>query len=387
MKVEELCAVLCSYKSLSGKEKDAADYLLQLFEDLHYDEYYTDQYGSVTGCIRGNRPGPKVLFDSHIDVVDVPDPAKWKKDPFGITVEDGRVYGRGATDMKGALAAVITAMDEYVKENGHNFSGEIYVTGDVHEECFEGIAARLISKTVKPDYVIICEPCNCNLAYGQRGRAEVLLETFGKPAHSSVPQYGINAVTSMRKLLDEIDKLPVEHDEDLGDRILVLTDFISSPYPGASVVPEYCKVSLDARILVGDTTDILLNPIREVIHRLEKEDESFHAKVSLAYGEEKCYTGAVIEGKRFFPAWKTDKEEEWVQKIKTQMDTDGVCPDYECFHGCTNGSHYGGEAGYPIIGFGPSDGAHCHQIDEHTHIEWLLRAQKGYQSIVKALLG
>ena len=74
----------------------------------------------------------------------------------------------------------------------------------MHEECFEGIAARPVSERYKPDYVIIGEASELNLKIGQRGRAEIVVETFGKPAHSANPQAGINAVYKMAQLIDKI---------------------------------------------------------------------------------------------------------------------------------------------------------------------------------------
>ncbi|EHO20793.1 hypothetical protein HMPREF9466_00820 [Fusobacterium necrophorum subsp. funduliforme 1_1_36S] len=73
----------------------------------------------------------------------------------------------------------------------------------MHEECFEGVAAREVSKYVKPDIVIIGEASELNLKIGQRGRAEIVVETFGKPAHSANPEKGINAVYKMMKLIEK----------------------------------------------------------------------------------------------------------------------------------------------------------------------------------------
>jgi acetylornithine deacetylase/succinyl-diaminopimelate desuccinylase-like protein len=132
-----------------------------------------------------------------------------------------------------------------------DFPGEIYVAGVVYEELYEGVSARKISEFVRPDYVIIGEASDLNLKIGQRGRAEIVLETVGKPAHSANPEKGVNAVKKMMKLLAALEDYVPGEQEGLGKGILELTDIISTPYPGASVVPERCTATLDRRLLVG----------------------------------------------------------------------------------------------------------------------------------------
>src|SRR5699024_9988615 len=102
--------------------------------------------------------------------------------------------GRGTTDMKGALAGMACAAANFLKDTKGDFSGDIYVAGVVHEECFEGVAARAISQRVNPDVVVIGEASQLNVKVGQRGRGEIKLEVFGKPAHSANPEKGVNAV-------------------------------------------------------------------------------------------------------------------------------------------------------------------------------------------------
>ncbi len=88
---------------------------------------------------------------------------------------------------------------------------------------------------------------------GQKGWAEIVVETFGKPAHSANPQKGINAVYKMTKLIEKIKSLETPCQDVLGLGIMELTDIKSSPYLGASVVPDYCRVTYDRRLLVGES--------------------------------------------------------------------------------------------------------------------------------------
>ena len=380
-----LCQELIRQKSYSGEENLVAIRVRQAFEDLGYDDVFVDDYGSIIGHIKGNQVGKAILFDGHIDTVPVPDESKWQHAPYGGELEDGKIYGRGATDMKGALSAMILSASYFAEDCRKDFAGDIYVAGVVHEECFEGIAARTISQHVRPDYVVIGEASELNLKRGQRGRAEIIVETEGKPAHSANPQAGINAVYKMAELISKIRTLPMPKHEVLGQGILELTDIKSSPYPGASVVPDYCRVTYDRRLLVGETKEVVLKPIIDLINELHKKDPEFVASVYFSTGTEKCYTGADIAGERFFPGWLYEKDDEYVQAAFRGLCVVGLKPELTQYSFCTNGSHYAGEAGIKTIGFGPSRENLAHTIDEYVEVDQLLKAAAGYYGILKSI--
>ncbi len=382
----ELCGHLLKIPSMSGEENLLVDKLKSVFEEIGFDDIYVDEYGSITARLIGNKPGPRILFDAHMDTVPVKDAAKWKHDPFGGEIEDGRIYGRGASDMKGALSSMIAAAENFLNEHGRDFCGEVCIAGVVHEECFEGVAARKISARVKPDLVIIGEASNLKLNHGQRGRAEIVAETFGKSSHSSNPDKGINAVHKMLKLVKEISSLECFSHEVLGKGILELTDIISSPYPGASVVPDYCRVTYDRRLLTGETAQQVLEPLQGLIDRLKAEDPDFAASVSFSSGEEKCFTGNTIQGERFFPAWLYDPGEDFVQRAWGALKEIGLSPELSHYSFCTNGSHYAGEAGIKTLGFGPSYEHLAHIADEYVEIHQLQKACQGYKKIMEEFL-
>lgn len=384
--VIELCRKLIQSRSYSGEEDKVADILKLFYEANAFDDVTIDKYGNIIGCIKGKRPGKKLLFDGHMDTVPVEDESKWTHNPFEAEICDGKIYGRGTTDMKGAVVAMANAAAEFAKDCNKDFAGEIYVAGVVHEECFEGVAARSISSIVNPDYVIIGEASNLNLKIGQRGRGEVKVETFGVPAHSANPEKGINAVYGMCKVVEAIRSIKPNHHEILGDGILELTDIKSSPYPGASVVPEYCTATYDRRLLVGETKESVLAPIQAILDKLMAEDDKLKAKVSFAKGEELCYTGNRIEGERFFPGWLFDKKETYVQDVIKELQGMGFTPAITQYNFCTNGSHYAGEAGIPTMGMGPSLESLAHTIDEYIEIDQLLKVTECYYGIMKALL-
>jgi len=384
--VVALCQSLIQAKSYSGQEDRAAAILQESMRSMGFDEVRVDCYGNVIGCIKGKREGKKILFDGHIDTVPVTDESVWEFPPFAAEIHDGKIYGRGTSDMKGSVAAFVCAAANYAGDTGRDFPGEIYVAGVVHEECFEGVAAREISKTVQPDYVVIAEASQLNLKIGQRGRAEIVVETFGKPCHSANPEKGINSVYKMAKVIEAIQTLKPTHHPVLGDGILELTDIKSSPYPGASVVPEYCRATYDRRLLVGETKESVLAPIQELLDKLMAEDPQLKAKVSYAVGKETCYTGNGIEGERFFPGWLYGEEEEFIKDTFAKLKEKGFSPEITQYNFCTNGSHYAGEAGIRTFGLGPSRENLAHTVNEYIEIEQLTKVTECYHGVLEALL-
>ena len=384
--VISLCQKLVQQKSYSGGESGVVSVLSENMKQMGFDEVTVDKYGNIIGCIKGKRPGKKILFDGHIDTVPVTEETEWVHPPFAAEIHDGKIYGRGTSDMKGAVAAMTCAASSYAKDTGKDFAGEIYVAGVVHEECFEGVAAREISKNVKPDYVVIGEASELNLKIGQRGRAEIVVETFGKPCHSANPEKGINAVYKMAKVIEAIRTLTPTHHPVLGDGILELTDIKSAPYPGASVVPEYCRATYDRRLLVGETKESVLAPINELLEKLMAEDPQLKVKASYALGKEKCHTGNEIEGERFFPGWLYDKDDEFVQDVYKKLQEKGFTPEILQYNFCTNGSHYAGEAGIKTFGLGPSRENLAHTLNEYVELEQLTKVTECYYGVMEALL-
>lgn len=382
----ELCQNVIRQQSYSGHEKGVTEVIAAEMQRLGYDEIRTDEYGNLVGCIVGKRPGKTVVMDGHIDTVDISDRSRWTHDPFAAEIVDGKIYGRGTSDMKGAVSAMVTAAGQFAADCGKDFAGKVCVSCSCHEECFEGVATRAVSRDCKPDYVIIGEATHLKLNIGQRGRAEVIVETKGRTCHSANPEKGVNAVQHMVKLIEAVNELPVEEHPVLGKGILELTDIVSSPYPGASVVPGSCRITYDRRLLVGETAESVLAPIQAAIDKLSAEIPEFSATCYISRGEQKCWTGETIQAERFFPAWLLSEDHELVQKALTGLKKVGIDALISHYSFCTNGSHFCGEAGIPCIGFGPSLENLAHTIDEYIEIDQLCKVEQGYYGILSELL-
>lgn len=377
---------LVAARSYSGGEDETAEIIMEKLKEIGVPSVRTDSYGNVIGQAKGSRPGITLLFDGHMDTVPVPEPALWSTRPFTARVKDGRLYGRGTSDMKSAIGCFLIAAGSFLKDRGDDFSGTLAFSGIVMEELFEGVAARSVSRIVKPDLVMIGEASDCNIKVAQRGRAEIVLEVFGRPAHTSNPEKGINAVYKMDDAVRAVRRLRSPVHPFMGRGILELTDIISRPYPGASVVPEYCRTTWDRRLLVGETPESVLSPITELLHKMEQKDPDFHARAFFTEGEGTCRTKKKISCTRFFPGWMGDPDAEYIRGIRQALEDIGQRPKITRYDFCTNGSHYAGEAGIPTFGFGPSSESLAHTVDEYVLLDQIRDAVTGYRAILETLL-
>ena len=288
--------------------------------------------------------------------------------------------------MKGSAAAMVYAAASLIPDKAR-LAGTIHVTATVVEELVEGATLGAVLPTLRPDWVVIGEATHLNLNRGQRGRGEVELVTLGRPAHSANPQVGVNAAKKMIRLLPELEGLPLPRSAFLGPAILELTDIISSPYPGASVIPDRCQATLDRRLLVGESEEVVLAPIREVIERMRAADPDLRAEVRIAVSDLTTYTGRTLRCKKFAPAWEFPEREPLVQGALQALRRIGLQPAIGTYSFCTNGSTSGGIAGVPTIGFGPSREDQAHVIDEYVEVAQLSWAARGFAAIAREMLG
>ena len=193
-------------RSYSDEEGELALFLKRTMEKLGYDEVKIDSVGNVVGRI-GN--GDKIIhFDGHMDTVKVNDEEYWQVPPFSGDIVDGAIWGRGSVDMKSALCSSIYAAAS-ARDMGYIKDKTIYVTGTVCEEYCDGENLKHFYKefNLKPDYCIICEPCDNVITLGHKGKAQIRIITNGISAHGSAPEKGKNAVYEMAEIINRVEKL------------------------------------------------------------------------------------------------------------------------------------------------------------------------------------
>jgi len=368
---------LISTRSLSGEESQVADRILVEMHKLGYDDAWIDQAGNALGVIQGDKPGKCLLLDAHIDTVGA-NAADWLSDPFKADIRDGRMYGRGSADTKGNMAAMVYGAAQVDREK---LIGSVIVCGSVHEEVMEGGSLQVVIKENNPDYVVIGEATNLHLNRGGRGRAEVVLETIGKSAHSSSPEVGDCAVHSMMKLIHAIEAIPNHQHPFLGYGSMVLTDIISTPYPGSSVIPNRCRVTFDRRLLLGETIESVVNEVRQCA-----DQENIECVVTVLQGSETTYRGYQMNAHKFFPAWLLEEEHPLVQYSYQALKELNPKTQIKAFQFCTNAASSAGFFGIPTIGYGLGRETDAHTVDESISIEELHQATKGYQAIIQNVL-
>ena len=225
-KLIEFTQSIVQMPSLSGQEAKVAKRIEAEMHTLGFDEVRIDENGSVIGIINGAQPGKTLLFDGHTDTVGISPGVPWDHEPFAAKIVDGAIYGRGSADMKGAIAAMVHAAGSIDRTK---LRGRVVVSASTMEEVLEGVCLKTVMDTVQPDWVVIGESTGLNLARGGRGRAEVHLETVGRPSHSSAPQQGHNAVLDMAQVIAAIETLELPEHPLMGPAICALTDIISDP--------------------------------------------------------------------------------------------------------------------------------------------------------------
>jgi succinyl-diaminopimelate desuccinylase len=245
----------------------------------------------------GAAPGPCVHFNSHIDVVQ--SGAGWTLDPFAAVVKDGRVYGRGACDMKGGLAASIIAVEALI-ESAAALPGTLEISGTTDEESggYGGVhylAERGWFSPPRVDHVIIPEPLNVDrVCIGHRGVWWAEIETHGRMAHGSMPFLGDCAVRHMHAVVDRFERdlypklaarrtdMPVvpsgARHSTLNINSIHGGQAETTGYP-APVVPDSCRMVIDRRLLIEESIDAAKGEVRELLEQLVKDRAGFRYSI------------------------------------------------------------------------------------------------------------
>ncbi|MGD8737634.1 MAG: M20/M25/M40 family metallo-hydrolase, partial [Anaerolineae bacterium] len=225
--------------SLSTQEGAVAARLAEEMRRVGFAEVWTDRVGNVVGRI-GPGNGAKLLFDGHMDTVDVGDPSRWPHRPYDAVIKDGILFGRGACDMKGGLAAMVYAA-KILLDTGVQLAGDLYVVGVVQEEPCEGLAIRHLVEEggIRPDFIVLGEPSNLQVRLGHRGRLEMQVQVQGTAAHASSPSLGTNAIHNAARLIFGLELLAprLATDPFLGQGTLAVTE-IESGAASRNALPD-----------------------------------------------------------------------------------------------------------------------------------------------------
>lgn len=379
----EFLRKLVQTPSLSGQEGAVAELVLAEMRRLGYDEARLDAAGNVIGRI-GPADGPALMFNSHMDTVEAAAPETWASPPLTPTVRDGRLYGLGACDMKGGLAATIYGAALLAQQRAA-LKGPIWVAAVGLEECSEGTCTRVLFEEdgLRPAWVVIAEPSNLQVARAQRGHVEMELLVKGRSAHSSAPHLGENAIYAAARLVFGLEILAEQLGDDpfVGPGVLAVTN-VRSHAVSRNAVPDQCALILDRRLTVGETESSALLEVQRIIAR-----EGVRAEVHVIEEAVATHTGRVYRARRGSLPWVYPERHALVQAMQQAVRDVGLRPGMACWSFATEGAYTAAVAQVPTVGFGPGDPALAHTRDEHVEIEQVYTAAEVYAALAVRLLG
>jgi acetylornithine deacetylase len=318
---------------------------------------------NVVGVLDGREPGRSLMFCGHVDTVGVDGMAR----PFDPIERDGRLYGRGAQDMKGGVAAMIDAARTLA--DGWR-RGRLIVAAVVDEE-YASIGADALVRDWSADAGIVTEPTDLQIAVAHKGFAWMRVETHGRAAHGSRPRDGRDAILRMGRVLRELERL----DRDLQARpphpLLGPGSLHASLIAGGrelSSYPDLCRLDLERRTTSGEEPEGVVSEIGAILDRLKAEDPEFAADASLLFAR---------------PAYELDTDHALPTMLSEAAAASGCRVQPPVAMSFWTDGAFLGHAGTPSVLFGPG-GAGLHSVEEYVCIEDVQRCRDALAAFARA---
>lgn len=328
--------------------------------------------------------GATLMFEGHTDVVTAGDPTLWTDPPFSATIRDGRIYGRGANDMKAGVVCALMATKAIVA-SGVQLNGSLLL-GMVCDEEGGMIGIKHFVERGWADDVaaaIICEPEENHLCTCQKGVMWLHVIIHGTMAHGAMPRTGVNSVYPMAHFLSGVQALEQSeiathgHHPDLGQPSITPT-ILASPVrghgePQNNVMPGATETILDCRLIPGQNPEAIVNQIETLLATVLAADARLH------------YSLQVLEVRH---PTQTDASHPIVTTLaSTYQDLTGQMPIYGGVPGSTDGTILNARKGIPIVTCGPGDITIPHHIDEWVSIDEIKLAARLYVVAAMRYLG
>jgi succinyl-diaminopimelate desuccinylase len=332
---------------------------------------------NVVATIDGSEDGPTLLFEGHTDVVTEGARELWSVDPFGGEIRDGRLYGRGAADMKAGVAAMLFAAAAVAADRP--FRGRIVVAALADEEGMMLGAKHFCTGEVAAgvDAAIICEPEGGEVCTAQKGALRLRLDVRGKMAHGAMPQHGINPTPALaafieavreheRRLQDELGTHPT-----LGPAYLTPTVIRAGDELQLNVIPERAWLAVDVRTIPGvDHADL--------VARLRAEAGRIAGETGVQL------TLSIVDDR---PPTETPKDAAVVRAVVgAHTEFLGGRPVYGGVPGATDGTILWRELGIPVVVYGPGGKWIAHQVDEYVEVAEIVTYADVYAAAARRYL-
>ena len=350
------------------REAEVASYLASRFDDLSIPYAITEIGGegrcNITAVWGEGRPA--VILNSHMDTVPAGDAVLWTGDPFVPRTLEGRLYGRGACDAKGPLAAMVAAVERIVR-SGRNPGGRIVLMAVGAEETAGRGTEIEVEKGVEADAAVVGEPTDLRVCVCHKGVLRLRLRTRGRAVHASEPWNGANAVTAMAPVVTAMDELAgrisARRHPLLGRASLAVTTIRGGT--ARNVVPPSCKAGLDRRLLPEEDVELAEAEIRSVAEPL----------------------GAEVDRELVAEAAETPAAESVVRRaLEARRAVLGDAGAPEGFTACCDMRFLTNQARVPAIILGPGSIAQAHNADEYVSIGQLEAAARVYEALIRGLL-
>ncbi|EAC7844545.1 ArgE/DapE family deacylase [Listeria monocytogenes] len=361
--------------STNGHEEQVANYLQKLFAEYGIEsekvQYDVDRASLVSEI--GSNDGKVLAFSGHMDVVDAGDVSKWKFPPFEAAEHEGKIYGRGATDMKSGLAAMIIAMIE-LHEEKQKLNGKIRLLATVGEEVGELGAEQLTQKGYADDLdgLIIGEPSGHRIVYAHKGSINYTVKSTGKNAHSSMPEFGVNAIDNLLLFYNEVEKFVKSIDatnEILGDFIHNVT--VIDGGNQVNSIPEKAQLQGNIRSIPEMDNETVKQVLVKIINKLNKQ-ENVNLELIFDYDKQPVFS---------------DKNSDLVHIAKS-VASDIVKEEIPLLgiSGTTDAAEFTkAKKEFPVIIFGPGNET-PHQVNENVSVENYLEMVDVYKRIATEFL-
>ncbi|MFD1707852.1 M20 family metallopeptidase [Siminovitchia sediminis] len=312
---------------------------------------------------------PSLIFSGHLDTVPVGN-VPWKHNPFSGEISDSKIFGIGSSDMKSGVAAMIEAMI-MLKSKGVDFDGDLVFVGTAGEEVDCLGASAVIKENILDNAgaIVIGEPSNGKIFTAHKGVLWLKFETFGKTAHCSMPENGINALMHMNELINQIKEYQFNYKEHhlLGKPTLTISTIEGGV--STNVIPDKCIATADIRTIPGMNHEEIVKDIRTIIERLESHITNFQSRVTVLHDLNpiECTRG-----------------DAFVQlALEVNKEISGVDCEEKGVNYYTDGSIFSLATNIPIIIYGPGDENLAHQPDEHVSINKYMEAINYYAKLAE----
>lgn len=372
-KILDFLMELIAIESVTSNEGNATKYLSKKMKEFDFDEVRIDKVGNVLGRIGSGKT--VILFDAHIDTVELGDESEWGFNPIKPQIRDGYIHGRGVVDDKGCLAGIVYA-GKAIKALGLDKDFTLWISGSVSEESATGYGAYamlLESPDIKPDYILVAEASEGRIIRGHKGKALLKIKVPGKCAHASAAWRGENALIKALPIIEGIDKLNnFKEDAFLGKGTIEVTN-VECKTPSLNTIPGEVTIISDCRISSGESMEDILDEIKPLINNING------VKAEITTEKLNTYTGYEFTRVDYYPSWVIPVEHKIVtsgiEAYRVILNREPVVGRWDF---CTNATFLCGKFGIPSLGFGPGDGTLCHSNEERLSIKELLEAIRFY---------